>query len=78
VEPPKILKGKFGKRLFIGFELALFADAGSVWRNSAGPDNGEFMTGYGIGLRLLMPYVNVIRLDLLWENPEKALLLILE
>ena len=63
VEPHKILKGKFGNRLFIGFEMALFADAGSVWGNSTGPDKGKFMTGYGIGLSLLMPFVNVIRLD---------------
>ena len=63
MEPKKILTGRFGDRVFIGFELALFADAGKAWGNKQDPGSDKFLSGYGLGLRLLMPFVNVIRLD---------------
>lgn len=63
MEPKKILTGRFGDRVYIGFELALFADAGKAWGNSQDPGSDRFLAGYGLGLRLLMPFVNVIRFD---------------
>ena len=74
VEPRKIFKGKFGDTLYIGFEMALFADGGKAWGDSTGFGDRGFLTGYGIGLRILMPFVNVIRIDFaLGESGEGVL-----
>ncbi len=63
VEPRKILKGKFGDKLYVGFEFALFADAGKAWGNPDIYGKSDVLAGYGLGLRLLLPFVNVIRFD---------------
>jgi len=69
MEPRKILAGRFGDSVFIGFELALFGDVGKAWGNSEDSGSDRFLSGYGIGLRLLMPFVNVIRLDFAFGEP---------
>ncbi len=73
MEPKKILTGKFGDRVFIGFELALFADAGKAWGNPGDPGSDRVLSGYGLGLRLLMPFVNVIRLDFAFGEPGEGI-----
>ncbi|RKZ07369.1 hypothetical protein DRQ32_10170 [bacterium] len=47
----------------VGAELAAFADVGTVWsdREEFGLDRTRF--GYGAGLRLLVPMVDMVRLD---------------
>lgn len=73
MEPRKVLTGRFGDRVFIGFELALFADAGKAWGNSGDPGSDRFLSGYGLGLRMLMPFVNVIRLDFAFGEPGEGI-----
>ncbi len=73
MEPKKVLTGRFGDSVFIGLELSLFADAGKAWGNSRGPGNDRFMSGYGIGLKLLMPFVNVIRLEFAFGEPGEGI-----
>jgi outer membrane protein insertion porin family len=52
-----------GFNLYGGVAVAAFADAGTAWDESAGfSDNA--IGGGGIGLRLFVPFVNMIRLDL--------------
>jgi len=53
----------FGLNLYGGLTLAAFTDVGSAWSD---PDSfaDSFIAGGGIGLRVYMPYVNMIRLDL--------------
>ena len=53
----------FGLNLYAGLALAAFTDVGSAWDHSDGFSDG-FIGGGGIGLRLYIPYVNMIRLDL--------------
>jgi len=52
----------FGVGLYAGLAVAIFGDAGSAWSHS-----GEFSPGLigggGIGLRLFVPFVSMIRLD---------------
>jgi len=53
----------FGLNLYAGLALAAFTDVGSAWDHSDGFSN-SFIGSGGIGLRLYIPYVSMIRLDL--------------
>lgn len=53
----------FGLNLYGGLALAAFTDVGTAWTHPDGFWDG-FIGGGGIGLRLYIPYVNMIRLDL--------------
>jgi outer membrane protein assembly factor BamA len=53
----------FGFSFYSGLALAAFGDLGSAWDDRDGFADG-FIGGGGIGLRLFVPYVNMIRLDL--------------
>jgi len=51
-----------GLNFYIGLQLAIFGDFGSAW--SAGSEfTRNFIAGGGFGLRLIVPYVNLIRFD---------------
>jgi outer membrane protein assembly factor BamA len=52
-----------GLDFYGGLALAAFADVGSAWSDSDGFSDG-FIGGGGIGLRVYIPYINMIRLDL--------------
>jgi outer membrane protein assembly factor BamA len=51
-----------GLGLYAGLALAVFGDAGSAW-NESGDFSSGGIGGGGIGLRLFLPFVNMIRLD---------------
>ena len=51
-----------GVNLYGGLAVAVFADGGSAW-NETGEWTGNTIGGAGIGLRLFVPFVDVIRLD---------------
>jgi len=53
----------FGLNFYGGLAVAAFGDFGAAWDDSDGFSDG-FISGGGIGLRLFVPYVNMIRLDL--------------
>jgi outer membrane translocation and assembly module TamA len=52
----------FGVNFYGGLALAVFGDAGKAWGSPAHPDD-RFIGGGGIGLRLFIPYVSLLRLD---------------
>jgi outer membrane protein assembly factor BamA len=52
-----------GLNLYAGLAVAAFSDIGSAWNDPNGFSDG-FTAGSGIGLRLYIPYVSMIRLDL--------------
>jgi outer membrane protein assembly factor BamA len=52
-----------GLNLYGGIALAVFADGGSAW-NEAGDWTDNAIGGAGIGLRIFVPFVDVIRIDL--------------
>ena len=58
----------FGINLYGGVAAAIFGDLGAVWSE---PDElaDRFIGGGGIGLRLVVPFVNLVRLDLSWGQP---------
>ena len=53
----------FGLTASFGLQLALFADFGSAW-NTGKEFRRNFIWGGGTGLRLIVPYVGLVRLDL--------------
>jgi len=58
-----------GFSFYMGAQLAAFADLGYVWNDGAEFQPGKFLGGAGLGLRLIVPYVGLIRLDLGWGQP---------
>ena len=63
----------FGINLYGGVGAAVFGDVGTVWNDSA--EAGDpFIGGGGIGLRLVVPFVNLVRLDLSFGDPNGSAL----
>jgi outer membrane protein assembly factor BamA len=60
----------FGVSFYLGLQLALFGDLGIVWEDSQG---NRWLDGYGFGLRILVPFVDMIRFDFAFGEPGKGL-----
>jgi outer membrane protein assembly factor BamA len=58
-----------GLNLYAGLQVVGFADLGVAWSGDSDQEAESAIDGYGIGLRLLVPFVDVIRLDLAWGEP---------
>ena len=56
-----------GLNLYGGLQVAAFGDVGLAWNED--PSAGDAIDGYGVGLRLLFPFVDVLRLDLAFGEP---------
>ena len=57
----------FGFSGFLGLQLAAFGDFGTAW-NEGVESIPSFIGGYGFGLRAIIPYVNMFRVDLGWGD----------
>jgi outer membrane protein assembly factor BamA len=57
----------FGLNLYGGVQAAAFSDVGLAWNSR--PSASDALDGYGIGLRLLVPFIDVLRLDLAFGEP---------
>jgi outer membrane protein assembly factor BamA len=55
--------------LYAGLQVVGFADIGLTANAASGAVDGSAIDGYGVGLRLLVPYVDVVRLELGWGEP---------
>lgn len=58
-----------GLNLYAGVQVVGFGDLGMVWNDHSDLTASSAIGGYGVGLRLLVPFVDVIRLDLAWGEP---------
>ena len=58
-----------GMNLYGGLQVVAFADFGLAWDRRADFSLQSSITGYGVGLRLLVPFVDLLRLDLAWGQP---------
>ena len=61
-----------GLNLYAGLQVVGFADLGRAWGDDDLQESGSAIDGYGVGLRLLVPFVDVIRLDLAWGEPDQG------
>ena len=43
-----------------------------AWNSSTDFDTSTAIDGYGIGVRFLVPFVDVIRVDVAWGQPGRA------
>jgi outer membrane protein assembly factor BamA len=57
----------FGRNLYGGIQAAAFSDVGLAWTDHFSASDA--IDGYGVGLRLLFPFVDVVRLDLAFGEP---------
>jgi outer membrane protein assembly factor BamA len=55
-----------------GMSLALFADAGTTWFRKDGLRVKDFLSGYGAGIRFLLPYGIVARTEYALNNHGKG------
>jgi outer membrane protein assembly factor BamA len=69
---PKLVRLPLGLRYRGGLQVCLFGDAGTVWDDEPAFDGEAFIAGWGLGLRLLVPIVGVVRLDLAWGSGNGA------
>ena len=60
----------FGLNLYAGLQVVGFGDVGLAWNDDL--KASAAIDGYGVGLRALFPFVDVIRIDLAWGEPDKG------
>ncbi len=60
---PKVLSPIGGLSLDVGLQLAFFGDVAVAWNTSDEFKKQNAIGGYGVGLRLLVPFVNMFRFD---------------
>ena len=58
-----------GLNLYAGLQVAGFGDLGLAWNDRSDLEASPVLDGYGFGLRVLVPFVDVIRLDVAWGEP---------
>jgi len=70
---PKLVEIAFIK-MDMGLQLAAFWDGGTAWNTETRPDD-NFITGAGVGIRILLPSVNMLRFDFGIGQPSVAVTL---
>ena len=63
----------FGIGLYTGIHIAAFGDIGTAWDDS-GEFSRNFIGGGGVGVRVLFPFIQMIRLDLGFGQSGKGLI----
>jgi outer membrane protein assembly factor BamA len=61
-----------GHNFYAGLQVVAFGDVGQARTDSSDEAAGSAIGGYGVGLRVLVPFIDVIRLDLAWGEPDKG------
>ena len=49
-----------------------FGDLGAAWNDRDDPESSPALDGYGFGLRVLAPFVDLIRLEVAWGEPGRG------
>ena len=62
----------FGFNAYAGLQLVAFADVGLAWTDSTDRKWASALDGYGGGVRLLVPFVDLIRIDVAWGEPGRG------
>lgn len=62
----------FGQNFYGGLKLAVFGDIGTVW-NRSDQFSKNFIGGVGVGLRVVVPFIQMIRLDLAYGESGQGL-----
>jgi outer membrane protein assembly factor BamA len=62
----------FGINAYAGLQIAAFADVGLTWNDRSDCRPASAIDGYGIDLRVLVPFVDLIRIDVAVGEPGKG------
>jgi len=62
-----------GFSLYLGIHLALFGDMGMTWSQSGEFNGDNLIGGYGFGIRFLIPFIDVLRVDFALGEPDRGL-----
>jgi outer membrane protein assembly factor BamA len=71
VKPRSVSVSSF--HVHVGLQLAVYGDFGQAWSEADEFRWEDFIGGYGFGLRILVPFVNMIRMDFAWGEPGKGM-----
>lgn len=63
---PRLVRLPFGLRYRGGLQLCAFGDIGTVWSQGSDFGGRNLIAGGGVGVRLLVPIVGMVRFDLAW------------
>lgn len=66
--PPTFMGASATQNLRFGMNGALFLDSGQVWSGERPFDGAAMQTGFGVGLHIRVPYVEVLRLELAFDT----------
>ena len=58
------IPAQYLQNLQLGLSAALFIDTGIVWATSDEYTKDNFRTGFGFGLHIHLPYVEIFRVDI--------------
>ena len=61
-----------GVNLYWGLQLAGFGDLGLAWNDWDDLTGSPALDGYGAGLRVQVPFVDLLRLDVAWGEPGRG------
>ncbi len=56
------------KNLKFGISAGFFADTGTVWYQNEKPSLGSMLSGFGAGLHIHLPYINLLRIELAFDE----------
>ena len=62
-----------GFNFYLGLQLAGFGDFGIAWDRAEQFKLDNFIHGYGFGLRLLVPFMDVIRIDFAFGEKDQGI-----
>jgi outer membrane protein insertion porin family len=72
---PRLLRLPLNIKYRGGLSVALFGDVGIGWGDQIPFAAENFIGGFGLGLRLLLPIVGVVRIDVGWGQSGKGIFL---
>jgi outer membrane protein assembly factor BamA len=58
-----------GFNFYVGLQIAAFADLGFASDGDGDQTGNSAIDGYGVGLRVLVPFIDLIRIDVAWGEP---------
>ena len=61
-----------GLNLYWGLQVAGFGDLGLAWNDRDDLTGSPALDGYGAGLRVQVPFVDLIRIDVAWGEPAQG------
>lgn len=69
---PRMITLPLNIRYRAGLQVCLFGDLGTAWNEPRQFGPGDFLGGYGVGIRFLVPVVGMARVDFGWGQKGKG------